>query len=215
MSTQPSHPARDIALIAVFAGVTAALGLIPPIYLPISPAPITAQSLGPMLAGAILGGRRGGGSILLFMAMVALGLPLLSGGRGGIGVFFSPTVGFLVGFVVCAFVMGWATYRVGAPYSIWKGLIITLLGGLLLMYLFGISGMMVAGHLSLSQALLAQVVYLPGDLAKAVIAVLIAKGVHTAYPGLLPWRGRGTVQIESQPAERFEAGAASGGNKVR
>ena len=41
MSSQPSQPARDLALIAVFAGVTAALGLIPPLYVPISPVPIS------------------------------------------------------------------------------------------------------------------------------------------------------------------------------
>jgi len=212
MTSQTPLPARDLALIAVFAGITAALGLIPPIYLPISPAPITAQSLGPMLAGAILGGRRGGASLVLFMAMVALGLPLLSGGRGGIGVFLSPTVGFLVGFVVCAFAIGWATYRVGAPYSIWKGLVITLLGGLVLMYIFGLTGMMIVAHLSLSQALLAQVMYLPGDLTKAVIAVLVAKGVHTAYPGLLPWHrqvaaaGSETGSLDDSPVDSAPAG---------
>ena len=154
MSSQPSQPARDLALIAVFAGVTAALGLIPPLYVPISPVPITAQSLGPMLAGAILGGRRGAFSQLLFLALVALGLPLLSGGRGGLGVFFGPSWGFIVGFVVCAWFVGWATYRVGAPYSVWKGLIITVIGGLVIMYALGIPGLMISGKLTFSQALI-------------------------------------------------------------
>ena len=77
---------KDIVYIALFAAVMAVLGLFPPITLPISGVPVTAQSLGPMLAGAILGARRGGLSILLFVALVALGLPLLSGGRGGFGI---------------------------------------------------------------------------------------------------------------------------------
>lgn len=185
----PRTPARDLALIAVFAGVTAALGLIPAFYTPFSPAPITAQSFGIILAGAILGGRRALLSQLLFIALVAIGLPLLAGGRGGIGVFASPTVGFLVGYVVCAGAIGWATYRKGAPYSIGWGLLINVLGGMVLMYAFGLTGMMAVAHLSLVAAIAANVPYLIGDAIKVVAATLIAKGVHAAYPGLLPWRG--------------------------
>lgn len=189
-------PARDLALIAVFAGVTAALGLIPPLYVPLSPAPITLQTFGVILAGTVLGGRRALLSQLLFIALVALGLPLLAGGRGGIGVFLGPTVGFLVGFVVCAGVIGWATWRKGAPYSIVWGLVINILGGMVLMYALGIAGMMVVAHLSLTAALLANLPYLIGDLIKVIAATLIAKGVHAAYPGLLPWRG-----ASAEPAE--------------
>lgn len=191
---QPIQPARDLALIAVFAGVTAALGLIPPLYLPISPVPITAQSLGPMLAGAILGGRRGFASQALFLALVALGLPLLAGGRGGIGVFFGVTWGFLIGWAVVAGFIGWATYRLAAPYSLWKGIIVCAIGGMLLLYGIGIPGMVITGKLTFTAAVAANLPFLPGDLVKCVIAALVAKGVHTAYPGLLPWRRtEGTV----------------------
>ncbi|MEL6321465.1 MAG: biotin transporter BioY, partial [Cyanobacteria bacterium J06626_14] len=72
---------RDLVYIAVFAALVAALGLIPPIPLPFIPVPITAQSLGVMLAGAILGARRGACALLLFLVLVAIGFPLLSGGR--------------------------------------------------------------------------------------------------------------------------------------
>ncbi len=187
---QPRTPARDLALIAVFAGVTAALGLIPAFYTPLSPAPITAQSLGIILAGAILGGRRGFLSQLLFIALVAIGLPLLAGGRGGIGVFATPTVGFLVGYVVCAGVVGWLTFRKGAPYRLGWGLLINFLAGMLLMYAFGIPGMMLAADLSFVAAIAANLPFLVGDALKVVVATLIAKGVHSAYPGLLPFRGR-------------------------
>ena len=186
---RPIMPAREIAMVAVFAGVTAALGLLPPIVVPISPVPITAQSLGVVLAGAVLGGRRGAASQSLLLALVALGLPLLAGGRGGIGVFFGVTWGFLLGWVVVAGVVGWATYRLGAPYSLWKGIIINMVGGMVVLYAFGIVGMMITGKLSFSQALLGNLPFLPGDAIKCVIAALVAKGVHAAMPGLLPWRG--------------------------
>ena len=87
--------ARDLALVAVFAGVMAALGLVPAWTPPGFTVPITAQSMGVMLAGGVLGGRRGALSMLVFLALVAIGLPLLAGGRGGLGVFAGPSVGFL------------------------------------------------------------------------------------------------------------------------
>ena len=188
-TSQPIQPPRVLALSAVFAGVTAALGLIPPVYVPISPAPITAQSLGIILAGAILGGRRGSASQVLFLALVALGLPLLSGGRGGIGVFFGVPWGFLIGWPVVAGLIGWLTYRLGAPYSIWKGTIINLFFGMVVLYAIGIPGMVVTGKLGWGAALAANLPYLPGDLIKCVLAAFVAKAVHSAYPGLLPWRG--------------------------
>lgn len=57
---------RDMVLAAMFTAVVAALGLIPPILSPFSPVPITAQTFGVMLAGAVLGPRLGGLSLLLF-----------------------------------------------------------------------------------------------------------------------------------------------------
>ncbi len=177
--------ARDIAIIAVFAAITAALGLLPAIYLPVSPVPITAQTFGVILAGAVVGGRRAGASQLLFLALVALGLPLLAGGRGGIGVFVSPTVGFLIAFPTVAGLIGWATERVGAPYRLLPGLVVNTAFGIGVMYLFGWVGMMATTHLAPWAAIVALAPFLIGDALKVVIATLTAKGVHASYPGLL------------------------------
>ena len=66
---------RDIVMIALFAALTAALGLFPPITLPIAGGvPITAQSMGCMLAGALAGAKRGGLALALFALLVAIGL---------------------------------------------------------------------------------------------------------------------------------------------
>ena len=78
--TSTSARARDLAVVATFAGFIAALGLVPA-FAPFGfPVPITLQSFGIMLTGAVLGARRGASAVLLFLALVALGLPLLSGG---------------------------------------------------------------------------------------------------------------------------------------
>ncbi|WP_295044301.1 biotin transporter BioY, partial [uncultured Paracoccus sp.] len=68
---------RKMTMVALFAALIAALGLIPSLNLFFG-VPITAQSMGVMLAGAVLGARRGALAVLLLMALVALGLPLLA-----------------------------------------------------------------------------------------------------------------------------------------
>ena len=72
--------ARDTVLIALFAALTSALGLLPPIPVPLIPVPVTAQTFGVMLAGCLIGSRRAGLAMLLLLALLAMGLPLLSGG---------------------------------------------------------------------------------------------------------------------------------------
>jgi len=80
---------QDLVRISLFAALIAVLGLIPKLDLPFTAGvPITAQTLGVMLAGLILGARNGALAVLLFLFVVALGAPVLSGGRGGLGVFF-------------------------------------------------------------------------------------------------------------------------------
>jgi biotin transport system substrate-specific component len=178
--------AAGLAMTATFVGLIAAMGLVPAITVPAVGVPITIQSMGVMLAGAILGRWRGAAAVLIFLVLVALGLPLLSGGRGGLGVFFKPSVGFLIGFPVAAFVIGWLSERLNAARSLWRAIAANVLGGIVVLYVFGVVGIALVSHLSLLKALIATWVFLPGDLAKAVVAALIARGVHQALPDLLP-----------------------------
>ncbi|HZJ04512.1 MAG TPA: biotin transporter BioY [Nocardioidaceae bacterium] len=180
-----SRPARDLALIATFAGIIAVLGLLPAFYPFGTAVPITAQSLGVMLAGAVLGGRRGTLSVLLFLALVAVGLPLLSGGRGGLGVFFGPSVGYLLGFLGAAFVVGWITDRGGPTYKLAWGLAANILGGVVVLYAFGIAGTALVADISVEAATVVALLFVPGDLIKAVLAAVVARGVNRAYPGLI------------------------------
>jgi biotin transport system substrate-specific component len=136
----------------------------------------------------VLGARRGFGALLLFLALVAVGLPLLAGGRGGLGVFAGPSVGFLVGFPVGAAVIGWLVERGGPSYHLVWGLVANLVGGIVVMYALGTAGLVLAAHLSVAAALAANGWYVVGDLVKVVVAALVARGVHAAYPGLLARR---------------------------
>lgn len=184
-AARPSSPARNAALVAVFAGFVAALGVVPAFQPPGFSVPITAQSLGVMLAGAVLGARRGFVALTLFLALVAVGLPLLAGGRGGLGVFFTPSVGFLLAWPVTAYVIGWLTERGGTPYRLSWGVVANVLGGIVVLYAAGIAGIAAVAGISVQAAAVSTWIFLPGDLVKAVLAAVIARGVHAAYPGLI------------------------------
>lgn len=180
--------ARDLALIATFAGLIGAMGLVPAVSPFGFPVPVTVQSLGVMLAGVILGAKRGALAVLVFLGLVALGLPLLSGGRGGLAVFTSPSAGYLIGFPVAAFVIGFLIYRAGAPYRIWLALPAIIFGGIVVLYAFGIPFTAWRAGLSLQAAIVGTGFFLIGDLVKAVIAAVVGDAVHRAVPDLLPRR---------------------------
>ncbi|MCD7101834.1 biotin transporter BioY [Pseudoclavibacter sp. 13-3] len=177
---------RDIARIAVFAALIAALGLMGPIPVP-GLVPITAQTLGVMLAGTVLGGRRGALAVVVLLLLVLIGLPLLSGGRGGPAVFVGPSAGYLFGWIAGAFVAG-AIAHAGGRIVWWRTLIGAVVGGIVVVYLFGIPVTATVAGLPLSQALVSSFAFLPGDAIKAVLATLITTGLWKAYPQAFPAR---------------------------
>jgi len=192
--------ARDLAQIAVFTALIAALGLPGALYLGGTAVPITFQTLGVMLAGAILGARKGALSVLLLLVLVAAGLPLLSGGRGGLGVFVGPSVGYLVGWIFGALVIGWFTARLLPRYRILPALGTTALGGILVIYLVGVPVFAAITGTPLGVAIVGSAVFLPGDILKVVVTVLVAKGVHRSWPGLIeprPWPWKRVAEVPS------------------
>lgn len=181
---------RNIAQIALFAAVIAAMGLIPPIMLGFG-VPISAQTMGVTLAGAVLGAKRGAAAAGLFILLVALGLPLLAGGRGGLGVFASPTGGFALGFPVAAFFTGLFVERLRLR-PIWLSVMIgTVFGGIVMLYPLGALGLARATDRSFAEALAMLVVFIPGDLIKAVLSGLLVQSLARARPQTLGWAQRG------------------------
>jgi biotin transport system substrate-specific component len=183
---------RDLVLAALFAAVIVALGLLPPIYLGFIPVPITAQSLGVMMAGVVLGARRATISVLIVLLLVAMTLPVLSGGRGGYAAFVAPTSGFLFGWVFAAFVTGFLSERL--VHGNQSGLVQTvsfflaaMIGGIVVLYAFGIAYLAFAANIGLQQAFIGSMVFIPGDVIKAFVAALVGRAVMVGYP-LLPIR---------------------------
>ncbi|MGR7026009.1 biotin transporter BioY [Geodermatophilus sp. URMC 62] len=183
---------RDLAYVALFAAIVAVLGTLPAIN--VGPVPITAQTLGVMLAGAVLGARRGSLAVLLFLVLVAVGLPLLAGGRGGLSVFVGPTAGYLLSWPVAAFVIGWLTERTWDRYNVLRGALINVVGGLVVIYLVGAPVFTLISGGSWYDAFRFGVVpFVPGDLFKAFVAAAIADVVRRSYPVIeRPRRAAGT-----------------------
>lgn len=174
---------RAVVRCVMFAAIIAGLGLFPPIAVPVVAVPITAQTLGVMLAGAILGARNGALSVFIFLCAVGIGFPLLAGGRGGLGMFFAPSAGYLLGWIPGAYFTGFMTRSSNANLP--KLVTACLIGGVGVIYFIGIPWMAAVTDLSLLQAAIASVIFVPGDVIKAVLAAGIARAVHRGMPAVL------------------------------
>ncbi|MDR6971549.1 biotin transporter BioY [Leifsonia shinshuensis] len=185
-STPPTFSRRrldatDLARVAVFAAIVAVLGL-PGGLSVFGSVPITAQTLGVMLAGAILGPWLGALSMAVLLALVAVGLPLLSGGSGGIGVFVGPSAGYLFGWIAGALVIGLIVHAGGRRPVWWRTLLGMIVGGILVVYAFGVPVQSLVTRLPLDTTAALSLVFVPGDLVKAVIATAIVMTLVRAYP---------------------------------
>ncbi|MEC5169596.1 biotin transporter BioY [Glaciihabitans sp. GrIS 2.15] len=203
---------RDITRIAVFAAILAVLGI--PGAIPVfgGAVPITAQTLGVMLAGAILGSWRGAAAVAVFEVLVLVGLPLLSGGRGGIAVFAGPSVGYLIGWIVGAFVIGVIARAGNRPPTWWRTMLGCFIGGIVIVYAVGIPFQSLITGLPLAKTALFSAVFVPGDIVKVVIATIVTLALWRAYPRAFDRGARTSVDIRvapHEPVSQTERAAAS------
>lgn len=176
---------QDLALIAVFAALIIVLAFV---QIPVGAAgvPIVLQNAAVVLAGLVLGARRGFLAVLLFLGLGMIGLPVLAGGRTTIAALAGITSGYIVGYLISAFIAGLIAYR--APRKRGAGMFavffLASVAGLAAQYLSGIVGMVLRGGLSFMEATVAQIPFLFPDLGKFALMVVIAAGVHAAIPDL-------------------------------
>lgn len=168
----------SLGRIAVFAALIVVLGTVI-VPLP-SGVPITAQTLGVMLAGLVLGPRLAPLSIVLVLALAAVGLPVLAGGRGGLGVFVGPSAGYLIGWIAGVVVIG-LLMRTGR-FTWWRSAIAALVGGVFVVYAFGVPVQAFVTGVPLGPTALSSLAFLPGDLIKVVAATLVVVALRRAYP---------------------------------
>lgn len=183
---------KDLVLTALFAAIIVVLGFIPAVTLSFIPVPITAQSMGVMLAGCIIGAKRGALAYVIVVLMVAIGFPVLAGGRGGLNILMGPTAGYIAGWIVGTYVTGLIAERMvregQAEVRQFAGFFIaSVIGGIGVVYALGIAWLTVSTGMPLAKAIATNAAFIPGDLVKAVIATLAARAVMAGYP-MLPSR---------------------------
>ncbi|KTS08810.1 biotin transporter BioY [Microbacterium testaceum] len=184
--------ATDLARVAVFAALIVVLGL-PGSFPVFGGVPITAQTLGVMLAGAVLGPWLGALSVTVVLALTAAGLPLLAGGRGGIGVFLGPSAGYALGWILGAIVVGLLVHAGGRRPVVWRTALAMIAGGVVAIYAIGIPVQSAVTRLPLGETALTSLVFVPGDLLKAALATAVVAALVRAYP-------RGFRRAWTQPA---------------
>ncbi|WP_085992277.1 biotin transporter BioY [Oceanobacillus senegalensis] len=176
---------QKLTYVSLFAALMGVLGLLPAIPLGFTPVPITTQTLGVILAGSVLGARIGpkyaAYSQMLFLLLVAAGLPLLSGGRGGLGVFLSPSGGYLISYIAGAYVIGYLCYNMKEA-NLFKLLLANVVGGMAVVYLFGIPFQAMMMNISIWEAFIVNLAFLPGDFTKVMIGSLLAIKLQKAIP---------------------------------
>ncbi len=167
--------ARDMLLIFGFVAVTA---LSAQVAFYVGPVPITGQTFAVLVAGALLGSKRGALSQLTYLGMGAMGAPIFAGWHGGPAVLTGPTGGYLVGFVAAAFVVGFLAER-GWDRRTWSMALAMLIGNSVI-YAIGLPWLSIwLGHVASADSVISVGLYpfIPGDLIKLVlVAVALPSG---------------------------------------
>ena len=174
--------ARNIGLVLLGSWIVAGLAQLS-IPLGFTPVPITGQTLGVLLVGAALGSRRGGAALLAYLVQGAMGLPFFQGGTGGPAVLAGPTAGYLYGFVVAAFVVGWMAERsLDRRFATAMGVF---LAGSAIIFACGL--VWLAAFVGPSNVLAAGLwPFLPGAVIKAALAAMILPSAWKLLPPQTP-----------------------------
>ena len=162
----------DLVMVALFAALIAVCAWV---TVPGS-VPFTLQTMGVFLAVGLLGGKRGTASVLVYILLGAVGMPVFSGFSGGVGRLLGTTGGYIIGFLVAALAM-WAMEAIFGKTK-WV-LPVSMLLGLLLCYAFGTIWFLVLytqtkGAISVASVLSMCVVpFIIPDLLKIALALLL------------------------------------------
>ena len=179
MSAQPLTPRRGVAVLLGAALVAVAAQVALP--LPGTPVPMTLQPLAVLLVGGLLGPSLGAASMILYLALGAVGLPVFTPyGLPGIARLIGPTGGYLLAYPVAAFAVG----KLAGDGRHWGRIALAVLAGLALIHLGGVAQLVILTGSAASAVRLGTLPFVIGDLLKLGIAILVLR------PSLSPFRAR-------------------------
>lgn len=178
------------ALLTVLLALSTMAGAI---YLPITPVPITLQTLVLCIIGLTLSWREGVASVVMYLAVGAAGLPVFAGFKGGWAVFVDPTAGFLAGFIfgVAATAALKRVFDVALDAMMQENSFkktfarfctysVASIIGTIVIYAFGIFGQSYLTGMPLSTAAATLIIFMIGDLIKAFVASAACSGLYNA-----------------------------------
>lgn len=168
-----NHGTQNLVKISLFAVLTYIGALI---QIPMYPVPISLQTFFVILAGLLLGPVNGAKSQILYIIMGLIGLPVFTGG-GGVGYVLDPRFGFVLGFVLLAYICGLAKGK-----SIQQG--VTIILGTIVLYLVGISYIwtivnnVLGGNVTFMAVAKSMLVFILGDIIKIIVAIPLAAKIR-------------------------------------
>lgn len=169
----------DAILVAGFS-ILIALSAQLSVLLPFSPVPVTGQTFAVVLTGMLLGSSRGFAAVLAYLAEGALGMPVFAGGTAGPGVLAGPTGGYLLGFLLSAWLCGFLSERGGSRTFLKT--VLTATAGSIVMYAAGLP--VLAIYIPPAEVLSAGVYpFIFPDIVKIILSAVI-------FPSAWKWAGR-------------------------
>jgi len=169
---------RQMTLISLFAALTAVGGFI---SIPLYPVPLTLQTLFTLLAAMILGSVMGASSQIIYVLLGVIGLPVFAGFKAGIGILFGPTGGFLLGFIISAYIIG-KIVELKKEKNIFYYFLAGIIGTIIL-YIIGITQLSLVTSIGVKKALtVGMLPFLPGDIFKIIAASFISSKLKLVIP---------------------------------
>lgn len=190
-----------LVLCGVFAALMAICSFIT-IPLGFTPIPVNLATLGVFLTGGILGKKYGSISLIVYILLGAIGVPVFAGFKGGLGVLAGPTGGYIIGYLAAAFLTGLLieivfhktaasgqnadTGRARSGGLRFAGSILAMIAGLAACYALGTAWFMISTGTGLGAAMISCVIpFLPGDAVKILAASLLVLKLRPALAAQL------------------------------
>ena len=167
----------DWTMCALMAAVT---GVLAQLIIPIGPVPINMATLAVLIAGGLLGAKYGAVSLTVYLLLGAVGVPVFAGMGAGFGILTGPTGGYIVGYIVMAWITGFSAERWGR-----RGLPLAagMAAGTLALYTLGTAWFMFSRGMGLFASLMSCVFpFLPMDAVKIAAAAALVARVHRLLP---------------------------------
>lgn len=181
-NTKTKFTTKELTKVALFSALIAVGAFI---SIPLGAIPITFQNFFVIMAGLLLAPSSAFSSVLIYTLLGLVGLPIFSGFKGGPQYVFMPSFGFIIGFIIGAYVISKLIEKVGMDNPV-KIFLVLIVGELIfyaigLPYMYYVLSSMGKAPSSLMAVLsMGMIPFLPGDIAKMIVATLIAPSIKKA-----------------------------------